>query len=330
MKPTVFRRFKLPLACAAALFSAGTAGAQLAASAYRALGQPDLQHNGLNFVQGIETYAPSGVTLDSRAGQLHLYIADTRNSRVLAWQDVHAYQNGDAPTLVLGQPNPQSSTPLGIGAKGLNAPLGLAVDPITGNLFVADYGDNRVVRFPSPFANPTRIEPDAVYGQPGFTAFTALPAANNTLNKPRSVALDSAGNLWVADTGNNRVLRFGAGTLGSTTPPNADTVIGQKDFTSSGANQSGSGVSASGFYTPWGLAFDAQNDLYVADSNNTRVLKFAAPLGPTFQNPAASGVWGEADFKTGGVPAASFQFHAREPRGNRGGRQRSLCRGCGR
>ncbi len=315
MTETLLRWSKLPLACAAALLSAVTLHAQLSGSAYRALGQLDLQHNGLNLVQGVELYAPAGVALDSRSGQLHLYIADTRNSRILAWQDVNAYQTGNPPTLVLGQPNPQSSNPLGIGSKGLNAPLGLAVDPITGNLFVADYGDNRVLRFPSPFANPTRIEPDAVYGQPGFAAFTALPIANNTLNKPRAVAVDSAGNLWVADTGNHRVVRFGAGALGSTTPPNADTVIGQKDFASGGANQSGAGLSASGFDTPSGLAIDAQNNLYVADTNNTRVLKFGAPLGPASQSPAASAVWGEADFKTRGVPAQASSSTLAGPAG---------------
>ena len=59
---------------------------------------------------------------------------------------------------------------MGIGVKGFNAPLGLAVDPLTGNLYVADFNNNRVVRFLSPFANPTRIEPDAVYGQPSFNS----------------------------------------------------------------------------------------------------------------------------------------------------------------
>jgi uncharacterized protein (TIGR03437 family) len=312
---TVFRWFKMPVACSVALLTAATAFAQISASAYRVLGQQDLQHNGLNLVQGLELYSPSSVALDSRNGQLHLYIADTHNSRILAWQDVNTYQTGDAPTLVLAQPDPQSSNPLGIGAKGLNAPVGLAVDPTTGNLFVADFGDNRVVRFPSPFANPTRIEPDAVYGQPNFASFTALPVAKNTLNKPRSVAVDDAGNLWVADTGNNRVVRFGSATLNSTTPPDADTVIGQKDLTSGGANQSSIAVSASGFDTPVGLTFDAQNNLYVADLNNTRVLKFAAPLGPTIQNPAAVAVWGEADFKTRGVPAQASNSTLAGPAG---------------
>src|SRR5206468_1309432 len=103
-----------------------------------------------------------GLALDARSGQVHLYISDTRNSRVLAWEDARAYRVGDAPSLILGQPNPRQSSPMGIGVKGFNAPLGLAVDPTNGNLYAVDYGNNRVLRFRAPFANPGRAEPDAV------------------------------------------------------------------------------------------------------------------------------------------------------------------------
>jgi len=284
------------------VLAAGFAQAQLSTSAYRVLGQPDMRQNGINMVLGVEFNSPSGVAIDARAGQVHIYISDTRNSRVLAWQDARSYQIGDPPTLVLGQPGPQYSKPLGIGLKGFNTPLGLAVDPVTGNLFVADFGDNRVLRFPSPFANLTRAEPDAVYGQPGFTTNTAgtSPAL---MSKPRSVAVDAGGNLWVADSGNHRVLRFGATTLNNPAPPPADTVIGQKDMFSGSANRGGAVLTASGFDTPVGLALDAQGGLYVADFNNTRVLKFALPLGPNApQDPLATAVIGEPDFATRGVP----------------------------
>ena len=229
---------------------------QLSSSAYRVLGQPDLRLNGTNMVQGVELNSPSGIALDARDGQTHIYISDTRNSRILAWADVSSYQIGDPPALVLGQPGPQYTNPLGIGVKGLTAPLGLTVDPGTGNLYVADFGDNRVVRFPAPFANPTRIEPDAVYGQPNFNTRGSGTTSSSTLNQPRALAFDPTGNLWVADAGSHRVVRFGAGSLNSSTPPAADTVVGQKDFFGSSANAGGA-VSASGVDTPNGAAFDA-------------------------------------------------------------------------
>ena len=300
------KTFFLPASTLAflALGVAGALHAQLSSSAYRVLGQTDLRQSGLNLVQGVELFSPSGIALDTRSGAVRLYVSDTRNSRVMAWEDARAYQNGDPPALILGQPGPQFSNVLGIGAKGFNAPLGLAVDPSNGNLYVADFGNNRVLRFPSPFANPTRVEPDAVYGQPNFTSRGANQGGitRGSLNRPRAVAFDSAGNLWVADSGNNRILRFNAGVLDSLTPPDADMVIGQKDFATGGANRASTAISASGLDTPSGLVFDQQNNLYVTDFNNTRVLKFSAPLGPTSPDPAATAVWGEADFRSRGVP----------------------------
>jgi uncharacterized protein (TIGR03437 family) len=273
---------------------------QISPSAYRVLGQMDLRQNGLNLVQGVELNQPIAIALDSREGQTHIYICDSRNSRVLAWADIGSYQIGDPPTLVLGQPGPQYSSVLGIGTKGFNSPAGIAVNPVTGDLFVADFGNHRVVRFLSPFSNPTRIEPDAVYGQANFTTRTAGATSNATLSQPRAVAFDAAGNLWVADAGNNRVLRFAASSLNSPTPPTADTVIGQKDFFKSAPN-GGVPISASGFDTPTGLVLDTQGNLYVSDGNNARVLRFSAPLGPSISNPSATAVWGQSNFAAGAV-----------------------------
>ncbi len=111
------------------------------------------------------------------------------------------------------------------------------------------------------------------------------------------MACDAAGNLWVSDSGNSRILRFAASTLNSPAPVAADTVIGQPDFVSGAANR-GATVSASGLNEPAGLAFDSQGNLYVADFGNTRVLRFPAPLGPSNPNAAATAVWGEQNFNT--------------------------------
>jgi len=295
----------------------GVAGAQISPTAYRALGQPDLQQNGVNMVQGLEMNGPVAVALDARDGALHLYISDRRNNRVLAWRDAGSSQIGDPATLVLGQPSPQQTTPYGIGAKGFNAPTGMAVDPTTGNLYVADAGNSRVLRFPAPFANPTRVEPDAVYGQANFTSLTANPfgVTNNSLNAPGAVAFDSAGNLWVSDTGNHRILRFNAAVLNAPNP-SADIVLGQRDFVSGNPNAGGTGVTAgvtaAGFNNPVGLAFDQQGSLYVADFFNTRVLKFTAPIGI---NQSAAAVFGEPNFTSRGVPPQPTAYSMQGPQG---------------
>ncbi len=281
------------------VLASSCAPGQISSSAYRVLGQPDLRQRGPNIVQSVSLSSPGGVALDSRGGQLHLYIADTGNARVLGWQDATSYQIGDAPTIILGQPGPNYFTSNGIGPKGLSLPLGLAVDPLTGNLYVADAGNHRVVRFPSPFQNTGRVEPDKVYGQPDFVTQTANSggSSGSSMNQPVGVAFDSAGNLWVSDNGNHRVLRFAAASLDSPTPPAADAVLGQKDFGSNAANR-GSTVSALGLNSPWGITLDAQGNLYVSDAGNGRVLKFAAPLGPGITGPAAAAVFGASDFAT--------------------------------
>jgi uncharacterized protein (TIGR03437 family) len=284
------------------LLAVAGAHAQVSSSAYRVLGQTDLHQNGLNLVQGVELNQPSGIAIDPRGGQTHLYISDSRNSRVLAWADTASYQIGDAPTLVLGQPGPQNTNALGIGTKGFNFPQGIVVNPVNGDLYVADFGNNRVVRFLAPFANTSRIEPDAVIGQPNFNNRTAGSPSPSTLNQPRTVAFDPAGNLWVVDAGNHRVLRFNASVLNGGVSPAADTVVGQRDFFTSTANAGGS-VSGAGFDTPNGLAFDAVGNLYVSDGRNSRVLRFAAPLGPSAPNPTATTVWGQSNFTSRGVPA---------------------------
>jgi len=284
------------------LMASSSGYAQISPSAYRALGQPNLNQNGLNLVQGAAVHTPNAIALDSRGAQIHLYISDTQNYRVLAWADVNSYQAGQAPALVLGQSSPLNTVPMGIGAKGFNAPVGLAVDPMTGNLYVADFGNNRVLRFPSPFDNPTVVEPDAVYGQPNFNSLTATAPSATSLNGPLSVAFDATGNLWIADTGNNRVLRIPAANLSVPAPVAADTVIGQANF-SSGQADGGGAVSNAAFNEPVGIAFDVLGDLYVADRNNTRVLMFPGPLTPSSAaNAVANIVWGETNFTSRGVP----------------------------
>src|SRR5690242_11177201 len=239
---------------------------QLSLSAYRALGQTDLRQNGVNMVGAGTLSSPQGVAVD-RDG--HLYVADTFNHRVLAWASVTGFQNGDSATIVLGQPSPRQSNPYGIGPKGFSFPMSLSVDPSTGNLYVADFGNSRVLRFPKPFANLTGVEPDAVYGQPDFATHSANSSGvtAHTINQPRGVSVDGQGNLWVADTGNNRILRFPAAVLDATNP-DADFALGQPDLHSASANHNAA-VSASGFNQPAGLAFDSQNSLYVADYLNT-------------------------------------------------------------
>jgi len=184
----------------------------------------------------------------------------------------------------------------GISANSLSSPIGSALDS-SGNLYVADAGNNRVLFYPSGSTTATRV-----YGQGGsFTTNTENKGgiSANSLYLPEAFALDSNGNLYVADYGNNRVLFYPSG---STT---ATRVYGQGgSFTTDTANNGG--ISASSLDLPSAVALDSNNNLYVADEGNSRVLFY--PSGST----TATRVYGQGgSFTTntqneGGISANSL------------------------
>jgi sugar lactone lactonase YvrE len=236
-------------------------------------------------------YGPSGVALDSGG---NLYISDSSNNRVLY------YPSGSTTaTRVYGQGGSFTSNSAnngGISANSLNAQIGLALDS-GDNLYVADSSNNRVLYYPSGSTTATRV-----YGQLGSFISNIVNIAglgNATLSSPTGVAVDSSGNVYVADYGNNRVLYFSSSSTIST------KVLGQLGSFISNIVNSG-GVSASSLSGPLGLGLDSQNNLYVADSGNHRALYY--PAGST----SATRVYGQLGSFTsntvnnGGVSNSSF------------------------
>lgn len=126
---------------------------------------------------------PEGLALDPRPGQNRLVVADTQNSRI----QVFTF-------------NPVSgaitwSTTFGSAGSGngqFDRPAGVAVENISGNIYVADTQNNRVQAF-SPAGGFVRV----------FSG-----ESNSPMNKPQGIAVDFSLGVVVADTGNNRVLRF--------------------------------------------------------------------------------------------------------------------------
>jgi sugar lactone lactonase YvrE len=201
---------------------------------------------------------PNGVALDTGG---NLYIVDALNNRVLYYA-----AGSTTATRVYGQGGSFTTNANNAGATGLNDPNGVAVDG-SGNVYIADTGNNRVLYYPVGSTTATRV-----YGQRG--SFTVNVANNsgvsaNSLNAPDGVNVDSSGNLYIADSGNNRVLYYPAG---STT---ATRVYGQGgSFTTNAHN-----VGATGLHNPNGAAVDGSGNVYVADMVNNRVLYY--PAGST-------------------------------------------------
>ena len=239
------------------------------------LGQPDFDSNTCNF-NGVSPSAstlcqPEGVALDV-AG--NLYVADGLNNRVLVYLDPLTNQVADE---VIGQPNFTSITFNDGGffpsASTLFAPLDVAVDN-NGNVLIADSNNNRVLVYLDPLN--TNTVADIVLGQPNFTSIIINNGGvtASSLALPTDVKVDATGNVFVADTANNRVLVYN--DLINTTDEVADTVFGQPNFTSSTANNGG--VSAASLSAPSRIEIDALGNVYIGDSVNNRVLEYLTPL----------------------------------------------------
>jgi uncharacterized protein (TIGR03663 family) len=144
------------------------------------------------------------------------------------------------------------------------------------------------------------------------TAVRVIGSAGNgpgQLSYPRAIALDQAGNLYVADSGNNRVVRFDTAGQSSAWGGFCDLSTGQGciDPDAAGPQPLGAGQ----FYEPWGIAVDAQGRVYVADTWNHRIQAFDA-------NGRFLGQWGEtvlvdADSDPRGRAGAPYGFYG--PRG---------------
>jgi len=189
-----------------------------------------------------------------------------------------AFSNGQAASLVIGDPSLTSFKP-GATSTGLVGPYALAFDS-GHNLWVADAFGNRILEYKAPFT--TGEAASVVIGQSSFT--TLAPATTSTgLNTPNGLAFDPGGNLWVADSSNDRVLEYKAPF---STGEAASLVIGQPNFTTNGNTVTNSTT----LNSPNGLAFDPSGNLWVADLLNGRVLEYTTPF-TTHQ--AASLVIGE-------------------------------------
>jgi len=101
--------------------------------------------------------------------------------------------NGQAATLVLGQSN-FTSNAVHITQSGMDYPTSVAVDPTTHKVFVADFNNNRVLRFASVYALANGAAAEAVLGQTNFTVNFAQTALNG-IYRPWDVLVDASGRL---------------------------------------------------------------------------------------------------------------------------------------
>ena len=201
-----------------------------------------------------------------------LIVSDQDNNRVLIWNTVPT-ANGMPADVVLGQQDFTTAT-ANDEEDGLNSPAGVWSDGF--RLLVADSGNHRVMVW-SQLPRSSGADASFVIGQSDFSRVTA-GVGQGALRTPFGVASDGT-RIWIADSGNNRVLEFDAFPIAnnalavdiygqdrdsySARLPNDDDQDGDTDDTPSARTLS----------SPTGVSVFA-NVLYVVDRSNHRVLAF--------------------------------------------------------
>jgi hypothetical protein len=222
-------------------------------------------------------YSPSGVATDS-AG--NVYVADQVNNTI------RKITPATVVTTLAGQAWVDGSAD-GIGAAALfYYPQGIATDS-SGNVYVADTG-NDTVRKITPAAVVTTLAGTA--GVRGSANGTGTAAS---FNYPDTVATDSAGNVYVADTSNQTIRKITPTGVVSTLA-GTPGVMGSADGTGAAAR----------FNYPVSVATDGNGNVYVADAGNNTIRKIT-PAGVVTTLAGSAGVRGSAD---GTGAAASFNL----------------------
>jgi hypothetical protein len=195
-------------------------------------------------------YIPHGVALDSAT---NLYVADTQNHTIRKITPA-----GVVTTVAGSAGNHGNMDGVGLGAAQFNSPIGLSVDR-TGNLYVGDTA-NQTIRKVTASAAVTTLA-----GQVGVTGSANGTGSGALFNGPSGTAVDSAGNVYVAD-GVNRTIRKitsgGAVTILAASP----RLQGTNDGVGSAAR----------FNQPASVAVDSANNVYVVDSGGQTVRKITS------------------------------------------------------
>ena len=231
---------------------------------------------------------PSGIVADA-AG--NLYVADTLN------HTVRKVTSAGLVTTIAGTAGLSGAVDAAGSAARFHGPQGLALD-VSGNLFVADANNNAIRKIVIASGAVT-----TVVGQAGTAGSADGASSQAQFHYPSGVAVDAAGNLYVADTDNHTLREI-------VTAGAVSTIAG---LAGSSGSADGSGTAAR-FAFPTGVAVSSSGDVYLADTNNHTIRLAFTPAAPqiTVQPPSQMAAAGSAVTFTvtaTGKPAPTYQWY---------------------
>jgi len=255
---------------------------------------PNTTQSGLN--------NPTDILYDSVDGRF--FIADSGNNRIIITGSSGGHITSPA-IHILGQ-TIYTTNAISSAQNGMNNPQGISYDSLNKRLFVSDSGNNRVLIFNT--LTTTIINGENalnVLGQDTYDVNTANTTQNGLSNPVGLIWDNASNNLFVSDSGNNRVLIFNTLTTTIINGENASLELGQYDnggsplYTVGGANNSilTDDVNALGLDAPNGVNLDPINHrLFVVDSLNERILVFPLDLNNNISSITPSYVLGQPNF----------------------------------
>src|ERR1700722_10272383 len=212
---------------------------------------------------------PQGVAVDA-AG--NIYIADSGDNRI---RMVQAATGKIVPFAgnwnIAGCTNP--TAPCGDGGRAVDAsfgpgPIGIEVDT-KGSVYIADTGDNRIRVVNTPTHKISAFAGNGNQCTPIWDACgDSGSALSATMGPPRGLGIDASGNLYIADTKDNRIRRVSSGTI--------TTFAGTVGAHNHGFGGDGGAPTSALLAAPNGVFVDGSNNVYISDTGNQRIRKVAA------------------------------------------------------